>query len=139
MSDEKVKAVEFISEEEVQRRMFANTTESICTSALAVASEALTRAREKWGVGGERVDGFVSGDTTPAKFVTVNRISRRDVPATLYIHEPPKPKKSAEERIEDALMVLDKTIADLSESTHNYAAYENAKRARRILRGDGGE
>jgi hypothetical protein len=93
--NEKVDAAEFLTEEEAREVYFAERGQYNTNGPafLAVASEALTRARKKWGVTGRRVEGCTVQDGSQFGLHSyVHRTLQIDCrPATLFIHEPPKP------------------------------------------------
>ena len=82
-----------------------------------ILNEALLRFAERAGVTGRKETGYaVTGNNGWTEFYQAGRVLAFPARATLYISDPPKPKASAEERIERALTLL-RQNADLITGT----------------------
>jgi len=127
MSEQKIDSREFVSEKEFCSLLY-DQPGSFRDGAEAIVSLVLTRARDKWGAHGRRVEGCMRKN---GGFAPNHDPSLCDDPiAVLFIHEPPKPERSAEERIKEALAHY---------STRSKETFDVAAEMSRILRGDGGE
>ena len=112
--DVKVDSREFATRDDIDRLLGL-----ICSSGAAheFATEVLRRAAKAWGVTGRKETGYaVTGNNGWTEFYQAGRVLAFPARATLYISDPPKPKASAEERIERALTLL-RQNADLITGT----------------------
>ena len=94
-----------MSDEDAERCMFYRGDGSAIEERLrGLLDEYDSRARKAWGVTENRNDGCVSSGGF-MHYRPVNTAGER--PATLYIASPPKPARSAQERINEALKYMD--------------------------------
>lgn len=132
MSDGKIRSEDFVSDEELWSVHNQLPGDSDKWWRRRIADLAINAYAVKVGAVGRRVEGVVL-EVTPGQnkqFNLYTTLGSIGTPATLFIHESPKPRRTDAERIREALDVLEHVAA--IGRTHG-----DVEHAIRILRGEG--